>query len=473
MKNYIFLIFFSHSFLFSQIDKDSISYNYFYKNEIQKILALKKQFTTASSASSQQLQKIAELYRNINIEDSAYANYYKAYEKEQAKRMLSDEEYNQLLYDIHYVESSKNYYHKDRRFFLNQLYALSKEEKSDKWRAYCYLEFAKDHLVDSLQFPEAEKEFEKIFQTRYYQEQEVFQAKTLLAYGYLKNQEKKYKEATEVFQKSLYLSGKIADVQNQFYNYLNLAVNDVDQSKYSEALEYLDKAEVLPIPKYKVKSYRLLYFKRKEIYSKLGDSTQFRKSELIFTKLDSLLDDFRKNSNFYEIDSKFQLKEKQRELTSLEGKFNKNRLIYSILLFFVFLLAFYSFLRWKKVDARKREILQEKTTIEHQHTTTVQELEKVKQLVIEDHITLKNKAKVYLNELMYIKSEDHYLQLVTTGKNQFVRGKLSEIIEQLPPNFTKCHRSYIINKNFISQINKTSVIMTDKTEIPFSRNFKL
>ena len=73
--------------------------------------------------------------------------------------------------------------------------------------------------------------------------------------------------------------------------------------------------------------------------------------------MDSLLDDFRKNSNFYEIDSKFQLKEKQRELTSLETKFNKNRVIYSILLFLVFLLAFYSFLRWKKVDEKKRKIV--------------------------------------------------------------------------------------------------------------------
>lgn len=473
MKNYIFLIFFFHSFLFSQIDKDSVSYNYFYKNEIQKIVALKKQFTTASSVTTQQLLKIAELYRDINIEDSAYANYYKAYEKEQTDKTISEEEYKQLLYDIHYVESSKNYYHKDRRFFLNQLYSLSQEDKSDKWRSYYYLELAKDHLVDSLQFPEAEKEFEKIFQTEYYQKQENFQAKTLLAYGYLKNQQQNYKEATVIFQKSLYLSCKTADIQNQFYNYLNLAVNDVDQSRYSEALEYLDKAEALPIPKYKVKSYRLLYFKRKEIYSVLGDSALFRKSDLIFTKLDSLLDDFRKNSNFYEIDSKFQLKEKQRELSSLETKFNKNRVVYSILLFLVFLLAFYSFLRWKKVDAKKRKILQEKTAIEHRHTTTVEELEKVKQLVIEDHITLKNKAKVYLNELIYIKSEDHYLQLVTTGKNQFVRGKLSEIIQQLPPNFVKCHRSYIINKNFIGQMNKTSVVMTDKTEIPFSRNFKL
>ena len=75
--------------------------------------------------------------------------------------------------------------------------------------------------------------------------------------------------------------------------------------------------------------------------------------------------------------------------------------------------------------------------------------------------------------MLYEVITDHYLQLVTTGKNQFVRGKLSEIMEQLPPNFVKCHRSYIINKNFISQMNKTSVIMTDKTEIPFSRNFKL
>jgi len=50
---------------------------------------------------------------------------------------------------------------------------------------------------------------------------------------------------------------------------------------------------------------------------------------------------------------------------------------------------------------------------------------------------------------MYVKSDGHYLNLFTTNKKEFVRGKISEIEAQLPPNFIKCHRSYVVNQNFI------------------------
>ncbi|MFP5303911.1 hypothetical protein R2R70_22285, partial [Cobetia sp. SIMBA_158] len=81
---------------------------------------------------------------------------------------------------------------------------------------------------------------------------------------------------------------------------------------------------------------------------------------------------------------------------------------------------------------KKRKLAKEKESLQIEHTQTIRELEKVKQLIIEDHIVLKNKAKVYLNELLYIKAEDHYLQLITSKKKEFVRGKISEIINELP-----------------------------------------
>ncbi|BEV05947.1 LytTR family DNA-binding domain-containing protein [Chryseobacterium gambrini] len=93
-------------------------------------------------------------------------------------------------------------------------------------------------------------------------------------------------------------------------------------------------------------------------------------------------------------------------------------------------------------------------------------------MVIEDHTVLKNKANVYLNELIYIKAEDHYLLLFTSKKKEFVRGKISEIIKELPPNFVQTHRSYIVNKNLITNISFQSVVLNGKIEIPLSRNFK-
>ena len=132
----------------------------------------------------------------------------------------------------------------------------------------------------------------------------------------------------------------------------------------------------------------------------------------------------------------------------------------------------YSFIRWKRVDHTKKKLDLEKESLQIEHTQTIQELEKVKQLVIEDHIVLKNRTKIYLKELLYIKAEDHYLQLYTSKKKEFVRCKISEIIKELPPNFTQVHRSFIINKNSIISNNGTSVFLEGKIEIPLSRNFK-
>jgi tetratricopeptide (TPR) repeat protein len=155
------------------------------------------------------------------------------------------------------------------------------------------------------------------------------------------------------------------------------------------------------------------------------------------------------------------------------SKLRNNKTLYLTTIGLVFVLAFYSFVRWKKLDYRKKKLALEKLHIETEYSQTIEELTKVKELIIEDHVLLKNKTKIYLKELLYIKSDDHYLQVFTTKKKEFIRGKMSDILNQLPPNFVKCHRSYIINKNFVKYTNNKIIMMEDGTEIPFSRGFKL
>lgn len=74
---------------------------------------------------------------------------------------------------------------------------------------------------------------------------------------------------------------------------------------------------------------------------------------------------------------------------------------------------------------------------------------------------------------MYIKADDHYLNIFTSdGKNHYVRGKLGQIKEELPPNFIQCHRSYLVNSNFIKQRSYNALTLMEKTNIPVSRSFK-
>ena len=74
---------------------------------------------------------------------------------------------------------------------------------------------------------------------------------------------------------------------------------------------------------------------------------------------------------------------------------------------------------------------------------------------------------------MYIKADDKYIRVFTSdGKNHLVRGRISDLDEQLPPNFIRTHRSYITNRNFIKQIQPTLLVLTEGTKIPISRKFR-
>lgn len=172
-------------------------------------------------------------------------------------------------------------------------------------------------------------------------------------------------------------------------------------------------------------------------------------------------------------------KKEIKQLQTIESRFNENKIIYGVLIFFVFILALYSFIRWKKSDFNKNKILIEKQNIqsqknavENEHFQTLEELATVKKMIVEDYVLLKNNAKIYLKELVYIKSEDHYLEFYTLTKKEFLRGTINEILQQLPSNFAQTHRSFIINKNFIASLNVSNITLKGNIEIPITRKFK-
>ncbi|NVK51806.1 MAG: LytTR family transcriptional regulator DNA-binding domain-containing protein [Flavobacteriaceae bacterium] len=112
----------------------------------------------------------------------------------------------------------------------------------------------------------------------------------------------------------------------------------------------------------------------------------------------------------------------------------------------------------KEIIDQRKELL---------HTIKKQELQNTKA-----YIELKSKNRVYLESLIYIKSEGNYLEFFTEQEKYLDRNQLKKVLEELPVNFVKIHRSYIINKNYIKLINSTSVVLTTEVEIPLSRTFK-
>ena len=468
------LFFFSCTVFSQQLPLDSISYNFFYEKELDEIVQLKKELQTQQFNALKLLQ-VAEHYESINCEDSAYATFYRVYEHEIVNRKLDRERFKKLLFQLHETESSKHNYKKDRRFFLNLLKQESNHDKDDKWNAKIENEIAKDNLADSSKYRLALEQFKKIQTSNFYNNNEEFKSSILLNIGHTLTNLKQFSNAKIFLEQSLSIALANQDNKHQIYANINLAVNELQQNNFKQALIYLDRIDGIPISQFKIKILRIVYQLKGDAYYGLNDEKKLAICDAYFHKLDSVINDFRNNSNFYEIDLKYQVKEKNKQLkkySGLENKFRKNKFIYGLLIFGVFLLALYSFIRWKKVDRRKKILAKENARIEEEKENTISELKTVKSLVTKDYIILKNKSKVYLDTLIYVKSDGHYLNLFTEDKKEFVRGKITEVQKQLPPNFVKCHRSYIVNRNFIKQFSSSEVLMNNGVTIPISRNFK-
>lgn len=78
-------------------------------------------------------------------------------------------------------------------------------------------------------------------------------------------------------------------------------------------------------------------------------------------------------------------------------------------------------------------------------------------------------SKIYHVE---IKAKKLYIRLKNEEYNKY--GSLDGLEKELPEQFLKCHRSYIVNEDYISQIKLTEnvIVLQGGIEIPISRTYK-
>ena len=77
-----------------------------------------------------------------------------------------------------------------------------------------------------------------------------------------------------------------------------------------------------------------------------------------------------------------------------------------------------------------------------------------------------------VNDIQYIKSDNVYVEIFTEGHRYIQRKFLGQISKELPSQFVRVHRSYLVNMDRVSELNKTFILI-DGQKIPVSRNFKL
>ncbi len=86
----------------------------------------------------------------------------------------------------------------------------------------------------------------------------------------------------------------------------------------------------------------------------------------------------------------------------------------------------------------------------------------------------KNNYSLKPSEIIYIQADHVYLKIfVKNGKEIMIRKSLLQFLQEFPnPLFINCHRSYIINKIYITSWNQDVITMNHKICITISRTRK-
>lgn len=88
-------------------------------------------------------------------------------------------------------------------------------------------------------------------------------------------------------------------------------------------------------------------------------------------------------------------------------------------------------------------------------------------------VVLQSSGKIFTlksSEICYIESEKRRLHVYTPEEKYTVYMKLNELKEKLPSCFLSCHKSYMVNMNYIQNFTAQKIILMNQAEIPVSRS---
>ena len=76
-------------------------------------------------------------------------------------------------------------------------------------------------------------------------------------------------------------------------------------------------------------------------------------------------------------------------------------------------------------------------------------------------------------EIMYFQSDGRKIQLITNQKiKEEFYGKMDEVKEKVNENkFWYIHKSYLVNRSYISSFNAMGILLINGTELPVSRTY--
>lgn len=91
-----------------------------------------------------------------------------------------------------------------------------------------------------------------------------------------------------------------------------------------------------------------------------------------------------------------------------------------------------------------------------------------------DYVFIKSDKEFYkveMGDILYLKSDDNYVKIITTEKQHMQSGSLQSWTEQLPINFVRVHKSYMVNLSKVAKVAGNRIYIADH-EIPIGRAFR-
>tara|TARA_A100000171_G_C2138765_1_gene152741 strand:+ start:203 stop:1948 length:1746 start_codon:yes stop_codon:yes gene_type:complete len=240
------------------------------------------------------------------------------------------------------------------------------------------------------------------------------------------------------------------------------------------AIQYVNDAITKALAQNRVDDLDDHYILLSEAYEKEGDTKAALAIMKKWKSLDDSLEIYKNIKTIQEITSAYDfarseevIQQSQEQATFFQRL--STRLAIGAILFAALSAFFYFKFRKKSNEAELRE------SELNELKTKIAELQQRVKRSTENFITLKSKAVIPLNKLMFVQSDGPYLEFYLDNKErpEIDRGTLRDLKADLPINtFIQVHRSYIINIHFIREVYANRVVLQNGHELNISRSFK-
>ena len=90
------------------------------------------------------------------------------------------------------------------------------------------------------------------------------------------------------------------------------------------------------------------------------------------------------------------------------------------------------------------------------------------------HLQINDKSKLScpIAHIIRLEAEGNYCKIITKDKNYFIPKTLKRFALVLPSNFIRLHGKHLINTDFISVLQKNTVVMANSDVVSISRRKK-